>query len=59
MEHGTVVKTTEKFNPDWDHSYVKRFYSEYKNRPEVPLYKTYIHIIPDPLPNVFKLKEQI
>ena len=58
MEHGRVFVTTEKVDPDWDHSFIKRFYNEYKGT-NVPLYKTYIHVIPAPMPQNFKLVEQL
>lgn len=59
LEHGTIVKTTEKCNPNWENQFVERFYGEYKNSPEVPIYKTYFHIIPDPMPQTFKLVDEI
>ncbi|XP_068232318.1 large ribosomal subunit protein bL27 [Palaemon carinicauda] len=57
-EPGTVIMTTEKVNPNWNHKEIKRFYAEYQDD-DTPIYKTYFHILPKPLPNKFKLVEQI
>ena len=59
LEHGTVIVTTEKCNPDWENQFIERFYGEYKDNPEVPIYKTYFHIVPDPMPQNFKLVDEI
>ncbi|CAL4166115.1 unnamed protein product, partial [Meganyctiphanes norvegica] len=58
LEHGKVLMTTEKVNPNWDNKFVKRFYADFKDR-DVPLYKTYFHVIPEPQKNVFRLVGQI
>ncbi|XP_076061522.1 mitochondrial ribosomal protein L27 isoform X2 [Oratosquilla oratoria] len=57
--HGTVVITTEKVNPNWDHKFMKRFYGYRQDQEDVPFFKNYFHIIPDKSPVVFKLVEQI
>ncbi|KAF2369104.1 Ribosomal protein L27 [Trinorchestia longiramus] len=57
MEHGRVFVTTEKTNPNWEHGFVKRLCDEFKDN-DIPMYKTYLHVIPIPMPNKFKLVEQ-
>nr|XP_045623093.1 39S ribosomal protein L27, mitochondrial-like [Procambarus clarkii] len=57
-EHGKVVMTTEKMNPNWDHSFIKRFYPDLQNQ-DVPIYKTYFHILAESPKQTFKLVDQI
>ncbi|XP_018020094.1 39S ribosomal protein L27, mitochondrial [Hyalella azteca] len=57
LEHGRVFVTTEKVCPNWSHSFIKRFYGQFKDS-QVPIYKNYLHVIPIPMPNKFKLVEQ-
>ncbi|KAG7155021.1 39S ribosomal protein L27, mitochondrial-like [Homarus americanus] len=59
IEHGRVMMTTEKVNPNWDHSFVRRFYADLQNQEDVPIYKTYFHILTDPQKQNFKLVDQI
>ncbi|XP_071546092.1 large ribosomal subunit protein bL27m [Panulirus ornatus] len=58
-ENGQVMMTTEKVNPNWDHRFIKRFYDELQNLEDVPIYKTYFHVITEPQKNNFKLVDQI
>ncbi|XP_064098695.1 large ribosomal subunit protein bL27-like [Macrobrachium nipponense] len=37
-EPGTVIMTTEKLNPNWNHKEIKRFYAEYQDG-SIPIYK--------------------
>ncbi|KAK7079060.1 60S ribosomal protein L27, mitochondrial [Halocaridina rubra] len=58
LEPGVVVMTTEKCNPNWLHPEIARFYAEYKEE-EIPIYKTYFHIIPDPQHQNFRLVDLV
>ncbi|XP_037776277.1 50S ribosomal protein L27-like [Penaeus monodon] len=58
-EHGRVLMTTEKVNPDWNNKFVKRFYAELKDQPKIPIFKTYFHVIPEEQHRNFKLVDQI
>lgn len=57
MEHGRVFVTTEKLEPNWDHVFAQHFYSAYKDT-DIPIYKTYVHVIPAPMPQTFNLVDQ-
>ncbi|KAK8722215.1 hypothetical protein OTU49_012329 [Cherax quadricarinatus] len=58
-EHGRVVMTTEKVNPNWDHRFIKLFYVDHEMHEDVPVYKTYFHILTDPQNMTFKLVDQV
>jgi len=57
-EHGRVFITTEKCNPNWKHKYIRRFFGAYADT-GAPIYKKYMHVVPIPMENNFKLVEQI
>ncbi|XP_026477999.1 39S ribosomal protein L27, mitochondrial-like [Ctenocephalides felis] len=56
MEHGKVLVTCEKFDPNWEHTWVQRIYAE---RRGTTIYKKYFHVIPEPQHNRFKLVDSI
>ncbi|XP_047519745.1 39S ribosomal protein L27, mitochondrial [Pieris napi] len=56
MEPGKVVVTCEKFEPNWEHTWVQRIYS---GRGDQVIFKKYFNIIPKPQHNRFKLIEEM
>lgn len=56
LEHGKVLVTCEKFDPNWNHTWVQRIYAE---RRGTTIYKKYFHVIPKPQHNRFKLIDSI
>ncbi|RWS03139.1 39S ribosomal protein L27-like protein [Dinothrombium tinctorium] len=48
---GTLIVTTEKFNPNKDHELVQKSYSDLRGN----LFKLYVHVIPPKDEVVFKL----
>lgn len=56
LEAGQVIVTCEKMDPNWNHSWIQRFYS---NRRGQSIYKKYFNIIPKEQHNRFKLVESI
>jgi ribosomal protein L27 len=54
LTNGTLVVTTEKFNPDFNNDLVIKYYNEFKDF-KGNLLKRYIHIIPKETPQTFKL----
>ncbi|KAK4296640.1 hypothetical protein Pmani_030878 [Petrolisthes manimaculis] len=59
MYHGRVVMTTERFIPNWEHKVMRRFGSELKELHDIPIYKTYFHILTEPQKTNFKLIDQV
>ena len=58
LDHGRVFITTEKVHPNWNHSWVKRFFGMYKDT-DSPIFKKYVHVIPIPMEKNFKLVDQL
>ncbi|KAL0839401.1 hypothetical protein ABMA28_016126 [Loxostege sticticalis] len=56
MEAGRVVVTCEKFDPNWDHTWVQRIYG---GREEQTIYKKYFNVIPEPQHQRFKLIDEV
>ncbi|KAG8227119.1 hypothetical protein J437_LFUL001663 [Ladona fulva] len=56
MEHGRVMVTCEKINPNWDHTWIKRIYAGRENQ---TIYKKHFNVIPDPQHSRFVLKDRI
>ncbi|KAL5234325.1 hypothetical protein ACI65C_001735 [Semiaphis heraclei] len=56
LEQGTVVVSCEKMDPNWNHTWVQRFYGSRKGQ---TIYKKFFNIIPKPQHNRFKLVESI
>lgn len=56
MEAGKVVVTCEKFDPNWDHTWVQRMY---KGRYDQTIYKKYYNVIPEPQHQRFKLIDEV
>lgn len=56
MEPGKVVVTCEKFDPNWDHTWVQRMY---KGREHQVIYKKYFNVIPEQQHQRFKLVDAI
>lgn len=59
LYHGRVVMTTEIFNPNWNHKIMRRFGTELKKLEDIPIYKTYFHILTEPQKTNFKLVDQV
>ena len=53
---GTVFYSIEKFNPDKENQFVEKYCAFYKTG---PIYKKYIHVIPDKPKNQFRLIDLI
>ncbi|CAG9563521.1 unnamed protein product [Danaus chrysippus] len=53
---GKVVVTCEKFEPNWDHTWVKRIYG---GREQQTIFKKYFNVIPEPQHNRFKLIDEV
>ena len=58
-EHGRVYITTEKVNPNYDVPLMETFFGQYRDTPEVPIYKTYFHVLCDDMPEVFRLVDRV
>ncbi|KAL7630849.1 UNVERIFIED_CONTAM: hypothetical protein RMT77_001188 [Armadillidium vulgare] len=58
MEHGKVYITTEKVNPNWNNKLMLTFFGQYQNK-DVPIYRTYFHIIAASMPQKFNLIDQV
>ncbi|KAJ2950767.1 hypothetical protein O0L34_g9031 [Tuta absoluta] len=56
MMPGKVIVTCEKFDPDWEHPWVQRFYG---GREGQTIYKKYYNVIPEPQHQRFKLVDQV
>ncbi|XP_034256830.1 50S ribosomal protein L27 [Thrips palmi] len=57
IKPGKVVISTEVAKPDWNHTWIQRLLPP---RPDdVPIYKKYINVIPEPQHNRFKLIEAV
>ncbi|KPJ20404.1 39S ribosomal protein L27, mitochondrial [Papilio machaon] len=56
MEAGKVVVTCEKFEPNWDHTWVQR---NYAGRTNQNIFKKYYNVIPEPQHNRFKLIDEV
>ncbi|CAG9791854.1 unnamed protein product [Diatraea saccharalis] len=56
MEAGRVVVTCEKFEPNWEHTWVQRIYG---GRQQQTILKKYFNIIPEPQHNRFKLIDEV
>ncbi|CAH0393131.1 unnamed protein product [Bemisia tabaci] len=52
LKPGKVVWSTEKFDPDYNRQYIEQWYGHRKND---TILKKYMHIIPEPQHNDFKL----
>ncbi|XP_050362950.1 39S ribosomal protein L27, mitochondrial [Nymphalis io] len=56
MVPGKVVVTCEKFDPNWEHTWVQRVYGGRENQ---TIYKKYFNVIPEPQHTRFKLIDEI
>lgn len=56
LEHGRVVVTCEKFEPNWEHTWVQRTYA---GREDQTIYKKYFNVIPEPQHQRFKLVDEV
>ncbi|CAG5009863.1 unnamed protein product [Parnassius apollo] len=56
MEAGKVVVTCEKFDPNWEHTWVQRLYAGRENQ---NIFKKYFNVIPEPQHNRFKLIDEV
>ncbi|XP_026274508.1 39S ribosomal protein L27, mitochondrial [Frankliniella occidentalis] len=57
IKAGKVVMSSELAQPNWDHTWIQRLMPR---RPDnIPIYKKYINIIPEPQHNRFKLLEAL
>ncbi|CAG9134628.1 hypothetical protein JYU34_009213 [Plutella xylostella] len=56
IEAGKVVVTCEKFEPNWEHSWVQR---NYAGRHQQTIYKKYYNVIPEPQHSRFKLVDEV
>ncbi|XP_028172497.1 39S ribosomal protein L27, mitochondrial [Ostrinia furnacalis] len=56
MEAGRVVVTCEKFDADWEHTWVQRIYG---GREDQTIYKKYFNVIPEPQHQRFKLIDEV
>lgn len=56
IEAGKVVVTCEEFDPNWEHTWVKRIYS---GREDQTIFKKYYNVIPEPQHARFKLVDEI
>ncbi|XP_053599995.1 large ribosomal subunit protein bL27 [Plodia interpunctella] len=56
IEAGRVVVTCEKFEPNWEHTWVQRIYG---GRETQTILKKYYNVIPDPQHQRFKLIDEI
>ncbi|CAH2238570.1 39S ribosomal protein L27, mitochondrial [Pararge aegeria] len=56
IEAGKVIVTCEKFDPNWEHTWVKRIYA---GREQHTIFKKYFNVIPEPQHNRFKLIDEV
>ncbi|XP_026748181.1 50S ribosomal protein L27 [Galleria mellonella] len=56
MEAGRVVVTCEKFDPNWEHTWVQRLYG---GREQQTILKKYFNVIPEPQHQRFKLIDEV
>ncbi|KAF9809919.1 hypothetical protein SFRURICE_002149 [Spodoptera frugiperda] len=56
MEAGKVVVTCEKFDPNWEHTWVQRMYA---GREQQVIMKKYYNVIPQPQHQRFKLVDEV
>ncbi|XP_063702138.1 large ribosomal subunit protein bL27m [Culicoides brevitarsis] len=56
LEHGRVVMSCEKIDPNWDHTFIKH---NYAGREGQTIYKKVFNIIPLPQHNRFKLVDEV
>lgn len=56
MVPGKVVVTCEKIDPNWEHTWVQRFYA---GRESQTIYKKFFNVLPLPQHNRFKLIDAI
>ncbi|CAH1635083.1 unnamed protein product [Spodoptera littoralis] len=56
MEAGKVVVTCEKFDPNWEHTWVQRMYG---GREQQVIMKKYFNVIPQPQHQRFKLVDEV
>ncbi|CAH0717322.1 unnamed protein product, partial [Brenthis ino] len=56
IEAGKVVVTCEKFDPDWEHTWVQRIYAGRENQ---TIFKKYFNVIPEPQHTRFKLVDEV
>ncbi|KOB65832.1 Ribosomal protein L27 [Operophtera brumata] len=56
MEPGKVVVTCEKFDPNWDHTWVQRLYA---GRTQQTILKKYFNVIPEPQHQRFRLVDEV
>jgi len=56
MEHGRVVISCEKIDPNWDHTWVQR---NYAGREDQTIYKRTFNVIPIEQHNRFKLIDEV
>ncbi|KAI1287651.1 39S ribosomal protein L27, mitochondrial [Halotydeus destructor] len=55
IREGTLVVTTEKLKPNYDHDLVEKYYSDLKG----PMFKRFIHIVPKKEEITFKLVDLV
>ncbi|XP_063636393.1 large ribosomal subunit protein bL27m [Cydia splendana] len=56
MEPGKVVVTCERFDPNWEHTWVQRVYG---GREQQTIYKKYFNVIPESQHQRFKLVDEV
>ncbi|KAJ0179225.1 hypothetical protein K1T71_004937 [Dendrolimus kikuchii] len=56
MEAGKVIITCEKFDPNWEHTWVQRMYA---GREQQKIFKKYFNVIPEPQHQRFRLIDEI
>lgn len=56
LTEGRVVVTCEKFNPNWDHTWIQRIYA---GREDQIIFKKYFNVLPIQQHNRFKLVDEI
>ncbi|CAD7092842.1 unnamed protein product [Hermetia illucens] len=56
LEHGKVCVTCEKFDPNWDHTWVQRIYA---GREKQTIYKKYFNVIPEKQHKRFRLVDEV
>ncbi|KAB0792364.1 hypothetical protein PPYR_14323 [Photinus pyralis] len=53
---GTVIVSCEKTDPNWEHTWIQKNYSD---REHTQFYKKYYNVVPKPQPQNFKLIDQV
>ena len=51
LRSGRMIVTTEPINPDMSHEICEKYYKEYRG----PMFKRFIHVIPEKQTPTFKL----